>query len=161
MNGKKGCDAIWLITVINPHLTCRNMNSLEERVFVSLPHTEGSWYYAAINLNKRSFVSHREMTCGPSNVEKIALSLLPVCACVPSEVLRKIISFPRLAHVTKGGPMLYNITSRRICITIADGGCKMRVSAAPAWQYAARGDDIALSLLLRARCQNAARRSKC
>jgi hypothetical protein len=103
------------------------------------------------------------MTCGAGNVEKIALSLLPVCACVLKSI-KKNHFFPS-AHVTKGGLMLYNITSRRICITIADGGCKMRVqserereSAAPAWQYVARGDDIALSLL---RCQNAERRSKC
>jgi len=56
MNGKKGYDAICLITVINPHLTCRNMNSLRTRHSFLRFSSEGA-DIAAINLNKRSFVS--------------------------------------------------------------------------------------------------------
>jgi hypothetical protein len=44
-------DAICLITVINPHLTCGGMDE-----FIRFP-AEGAADIAAINLNKRSFVT--------------------------------------------------------------------------------------------------------
>lgn len=68
------------------------------------------------------------MTCGPSNVEKMPYLCSPSAYACVLKSIKKNHFFPS-AHVTKGGPMLYNITSRRICITIADGGCKMRVQS--------------------------------